>query len=97
MIAHTTWRDLFYKLAEAHPDCLMLNFTVKVQYGHGDRRRVLPGSDVMLCYFVIMFESGGNMESSFSVTWRIELFLIYLENNHVMDWSTSQLEKNIQL
>ncbi|KAG9340654.1 hypothetical protein JZ751_021210 [Albula glossodonta] len=29
MIAHTTWRDLFYKLAEAHPDCLMLNFTVK--------------------------------------------------------------------
>ncbi len=31
MIAHTTWRDLFYKLAEAHPDCLMLNFTVKVQ------------------------------------------------------------------
>lgn len=32
MIAHTTWRDLFYKLAEAHPDCLMLNFTVKVQW-----------------------------------------------------------------
>lgn len=32
MIAHTTWRDLFYKLAEAHPDCLMLNFTVKVLY-----------------------------------------------------------------
>lgn len=31
MIAHTTWRDLFYKLAEAHPDCLMLNFTVKVK------------------------------------------------------------------
>lgn len=33
MIAHTTWRDLFYKLAEAHPDCLMLNFTVKVGRG----------------------------------------------------------------
>ncbi|CAM5152582.1 unnamed protein product [Eretmochelys imbricata] len=30
MIAHPTWRDLFYKLAEAHPDCLMLNFTVKL-------------------------------------------------------------------
>uniref|UniRef100_UPI00398F7277 negative elongation factor C/D isoform X2 n=1 Tax=Pristiophorus japonicus TaxID=55135 RepID=UPI00398F7277 len=30
MIAHVTWRDLFYKLAEAHPDCLMLNFTVKL-------------------------------------------------------------------
>ncbi|XP_030636118.1 negative elongation factor C/D isoform X1 [Chanos chanos] len=30
MIAHSTWRDLFYKLAEAHPDCLMLNFTVKL-------------------------------------------------------------------
>lgn len=34
MIAHTTWRDLFYKLAEAHPDCLMLNFTVKVSLCH---------------------------------------------------------------
>ncbi|XP_032827189.1 negative elongation factor C/D [Petromyzon marinus] len=30
MIAHATWRDLFYKLAESHPDCLMLNFTVKL-------------------------------------------------------------------
>uniref|UniRef100_A0A673LHM5 Negative elongation factor C/D-like n=1 Tax=Sinocyclocheilus rhinocerous TaxID=307959 RepID=A0A673LHM5_9TELE len=35
MIAHTTWRDLFYKLAEAHPDCLMLNFTVKVKKKNG--------------------------------------------------------------
>lgn len=41
MIAHTTWRDLFYKLAEAHPDCLMLNFTVKVggrESGEGQGR-----------------------------------------------------------
>nr|KAF6450458.1 hypothetical protein HJG59_008352 [Molossus molossus] len=30
MIAHTTWRDLFYKLAEVHPGYLMLNFTVKL-------------------------------------------------------------------
>eukprot|EP00064_Thunnus_orientalis_P004101 superscaffoldBa00000361_g4112 len=36
MIAHTTWRDLFYKLAEAHPDCLMLNFTVKKMVCHGE-------------------------------------------------------------
>ncbi|XP_071785026.1 negative elongation factor D-like [Asterias amurensis] len=30
MIQHRTWRSLFYKLAEAHPDCLMLNFTIKL-------------------------------------------------------------------
>ena len=36
MIDHATWRSLFYKLAEEYPDCLMLNFTIKVcQTCHG--------------------------------------------------------------
>lgn len=30
MIQHPTWRGLFYKLAEQYPDCLMLNFTIKM-------------------------------------------------------------------
>lgn len=30
MIEYPTWRELFYKLAEEYPDCLMLNFTVKL-------------------------------------------------------------------
>lgn len=30
MIEFPTWRELFYKLAEDYPDCLMLNFTVKL-------------------------------------------------------------------
>nr|CAB3266936.1 negative elongation factor C/D [Phallusia mammillata] len=30
MIAHQKWRQLFYKLAEEYPDCLMLNFTIKL-------------------------------------------------------------------
>lgn len=30
MIEFPTWRELFYKLAEEYPDCLMLNFTVKL-------------------------------------------------------------------
>ncbi|XP_063439712.1 negative elongation factor D-like [Mytilus trossulus] len=30
MIEYPTWRGLFYKLAEEYPDCLMLNFTVKL-------------------------------------------------------------------
>ncbi|XP_064640756.1 negative elongation factor D-like [Lineus longissimus] len=30
MIEHPTWRSLFYKLAEDYPDCLMLNFTIKI-------------------------------------------------------------------
>ena len=30
MIQQPTWRVLFYKLAEQYPDCLFLNFTIKV-------------------------------------------------------------------
>lgn len=30
MINYPTWRHLFYKLAEEYPDCLMLNFTIKL-------------------------------------------------------------------
>ncbi|XP_077982594.1 negative elongation factor D-like [Glandiceps talaboti] len=30
MIQHSTWRALFYKLAEEYPECLMLNFTIKL-------------------------------------------------------------------
>lgn len=30
MIEHPTWRSLIYRLAEEYPDCLMLNFTIKV-------------------------------------------------------------------
>ena len=34
MIAHPTWRSMFYQLAEQYPDCLMLNFTIKVVEGY---------------------------------------------------------------
>ncbi|XP_064599061.1 negative elongation factor D-like [Liolophura sinensis] len=30
MIDHQPWRELFYRLAEEYPDCLMLNFTIKL-------------------------------------------------------------------
>ncbi|CAI9717071.1 negative elongation factor D-like [Octopus vulgaris] len=30
MVEFSTWRTLFYKLAEEYPDCLMLNFTIKL-------------------------------------------------------------------
>lgn len=30
MIEHGVWRKMLYKLAEQHPNCLMLNFTIKV-------------------------------------------------------------------
>lgn len=30
LIEHSTWRSVVYKLAEEFPDCLMLNFTIKV-------------------------------------------------------------------
>lgn len=32
LIEHPTWRSLIYRLAEEYPDCLMLNFTIKVVY-----------------------------------------------------------------
>lgn len=32
MIVHQTWRSMFYKLSEHYPDCLMLNFTIKVNF-----------------------------------------------------------------
>lgn len=30
LIEHSTWRSVVYKLAEEFPDCLMLNFTIKL-------------------------------------------------------------------
>ncbi|XP_065071268.1 negative elongation factor D-like [Rhopilema esculentum] len=30
MIAHPPWRKLFYELAEKNPDCLLLNFSIKL-------------------------------------------------------------------
>jgi negative elongation factor C/D len=30
MISHSIWREMLYKLAEEHPNCLMLNFTIKL-------------------------------------------------------------------
>lgn len=32
MIQHPTWRSMIYKLADQYPDCLMLNFTIKVGF-----------------------------------------------------------------
>lgn len=30
MTEHMNWRSMIYKLAEEYPNCLMLNFTIKV-------------------------------------------------------------------
>lgn len=30
LISHAPWRSLVYKLSEEYPDCLMLNFALKV-------------------------------------------------------------------
>ena len=30
MIQYSTWRELFYQLADQYPDCLMLKFTIKL-------------------------------------------------------------------
>ena len=35
MIEHKTWRDLMYRLAEEYPDCLILNFIIKLISDNG--------------------------------------------------------------
>jgi negative elongation factor C/D len=40
MIEHSVWRKMFFKLAEQHPSCLMLNFTIKVKLLHCIMNRV---------------------------------------------------------
>lgn len=36
MIEHPIWRKMLYTLAELHPNCLMLNFTIKVNTDKSD-------------------------------------------------------------
>ncbi len=36
MIEHPIWRKMLYTLAELHPNCLMLNFTIKVNTDNSD-------------------------------------------------------------
>jgi TH1 protein len=41
LIEYPTWRSLIYRLAEDYPDCLMLNFTIKLISDAGFQGRVL--------------------------------------------------------
>ena len=40
MIKHSIWRQMLYKLAEDHPNCLMLNFTIKLISDMGYEREI---------------------------------------------------------
>ena len=40
LIEYPTWRSLIYRLAEDYPDCLMLNFTIKLISDAGFQVRV---------------------------------------------------------
>ncbi|CAF1118392.1 unnamed protein product [Adineta steineri] len=44
MTEHMNWRSMIYKLAEEYPNCLMLNFTIKllVDSGHEDEITSVP-------------------------------------------------------
>lgn len=53
MIQHRTWRALFYKLAEAYPDCLMLNFTIKLISDAGHQGEI--GSVSTACHEIGVF------------------------------------------
>lgn len=48
LIEHPTWRSLIYRLAEEYPDCLMLNFTIKVCF-------FLQIYDCIVCFIRIFF------------------------------------------
>uniref|UniRef100_A0A668AQN2 Negative elongation factor complex member C/D n=1 Tax=Myripristis murdjan TaxID=586833 RepID=A0A668AQN2_9TELE len=87
MIAHTTWRDLFYKLAEAHPDCLMLNFTVKKL-----------GIGAVLCV-VLISDAGyqGEITSVSTACQQLEVFSRVLRTSlaTLLDGGEENLEKNL--
>ncbi|PIK57355.1 putative negative elongation factor C/D [Apostichopus japonicus] len=53
MIQHRTWRVLFYKLAETYPDCLMLNFTIKLISDAGHQGEI--GSVSTACHEIGVF------------------------------------------
>uniref|UniRef100_A0A4W4GME3 Negative elongation factor complex member C/D n=1 Tax=Electrophorus electricus TaxID=8005 RepID=A0A4W4GME3_ELEEL len=89
MIAHTTWRDLFYKLAEAHPDCLMLNFTVKVTQ---DKEKLLFSSN-------LISDAGyqGEITSVSTACQQLEVFSRVLRTSlsTLLDGGEQNLEKNL--
>uniref|UniRef100_A0A2K5DY41 Negative elongation factor complex member C/D n=1 Tax=Aotus nancymaae TaxID=37293 RepID=A0A2K5DY41_AOTNA len=90
MIAHTTWRDLFYKLAEAHPDCLMLNFTVKVGR---------PGADLGGSKVGLISDAGyqGEITSVSTACQQLEVFSRVLRTSlaTILDGGEENLEKNL--
>lgn len=58
LIEHSIWRKMLYKLAELHPNCLMLNFTIKVFeiFVLKSRERVVPFSGFQICTLLQNFE-----------------------------------------
>jgi negative elongation factor C/D len=108
MIAHTTWRDLFYKLAEAHPDCLMLNFTVKVLMitqqliTDGFMGQTVPCSSSLLTVCVcpqLISDAGyqGEITSVSTACQQLEVFYRVLRTSlaTLLDGGEDNLEKNL--
>ena len=48
MIAHPPWRKLFYELAEKNPDCLLLNFSIKVSHYLWSLLKLLRGTKIVI-------------------------------------------------
>ncbi|XP_065840924.1 negative elongation factor D-like [Oscarella lobularis] len=44
MIAHQTWRELFYELAEQYPECVLLNFAIKLISDAGYQSEITSGA-----------------------------------------------------
>ncbi|EDO29868.1 predicted protein, partial [Nematostella vectensis] len=53
MIAHPTWRSMFYKLSEQYPECLMLNFTIKLISDAGHQAEITSVSTA--CHQIEVF------------------------------------------
>lgn len=46
LIEHSIWRKMLYKLAEQHPNCLMLNFTIKLISDSGYEKEMMKDMSV---------------------------------------------------
>ena len=44
MVQYSTWRELFYQLADQYPDCLMLKFTIKLISDAGYQSEITSAS-----------------------------------------------------
>lgn len=95
MTEHVNWRSMIYKLAEEYPNCLMLNFTIKVRNGASDR------SGVVRCLSLQLLVDSGHEDEITSVpvaAQQVEVFTKVLMTTiqRTIDSEPDEWQRNVQ-